>query len=218
MGLSRKEMKAAIDILQEFPRGSIFLIPVRLDEAEPIDDELRNLNWVDLTPNYSDGLARILSSLTTLKPTPLTIVGGNNTPTVPTEYIDKGRKITSETPIVIGPRAAINYAPFRNRAEFFQQFIDRLPTESMYLDKSLSYYITIDTRDPNVLLGDDLKEKHPEYITIILQNAFRELQARSEGFSVVISFSGISRTIAVPYDSIRMIQVPEIGLSISVET
>jgi hypothetical protein len=144
-GFVQKEMKEAIDVLQEFPKGSIYLIPVRLDQTEPVDDELRELNWVNLNSDYHEGLARILSSLGSLSPAPLVVAGGTDVPTTPVNFIDKGREITVEMPLILGPRAAISYAPFRNKREFLQQFFDRLPSESIFSDKTLSYYITLDT-------------------------------------------------------------------------
>ena len=216
-GFVQKEMKEAFDVLQEFPKGSIFLIPARLDKTEPIDEELRELNWVDLNPNYHDGLARILSSLASLNPAPLHISGGTNVPKTPVKIIDKGKEITVDMPLILGPRASISYAPFRSRVEFLKQFIDHLPTDSIFSDRSISYYITLDTRHESALLGDDLKSKYPEYITLVLQNTFRELEARDEGFSVILAFGGVERTIAVPYEAIQVIRVPEIGLSVSFE-
>jgi hypothetical protein len=120
-------------------------------------------------------------------------------------------------PLMLGDRAAISYAPFRSAKEFLQQFMGRLPTESIYSDKSLSYYVTFDTRHPNVLLGDDLHAKYPEYITLVLQNAFREPRAREGGASVILAVSGIERTIAIPYEAMRVIRIPEIGVSIHIE-
>jgi hypothetical protein len=216
-GFVQKEIKEALNVLQEFPKDSIYLIPARLDQTEPIDEDLQELNWVNLLPDYHDGLARILSSLSSLKSVPLVVVGSQTSPTLPMKFIDKGREVIVEMPLVLGPRAAISYAPFRTSREFLQQFFDKLPTESIYSDKSLSYYIDIDTRNPAVLLGDDLKEKYPEYITLVLQNVYRELQVRSEGFSVILEFGRIPRTVAVPYQAIRQIRVPEIGVSIVVE-
>jgi len=78
-------------------------------------------------------------------------------------------------------------------------------------------YVTFDTRHPNILLGDDLHAKYPEYITLVLQNAFREPQAREGGASVILAFSGIERTIAIPYEALRVIRIPEIGVSIHIE-
>jgi hypothetical protein len=216
-GFVQKEMKQAIRLLEEFPTGSVFLIPVRLDRTEPIDDELRELNWVDLNPNYHDGFARILSSLSAGVKSPLIVVGRSDAPTMPATVIDKGREVEIDMPMILGSRASISYAPFRSRKEFLQQFIDRLPSESIFQDKSFSYYFTLDTRHESVLLGDDLKTKYPEYITLVLQNAFRGLQVRDEGFSVILKFNGIGRTIAVPFEAIRRIAIPEIGISISLD-
>jgi hypothetical protein len=216
-GFVQKEMKQAIDVLQEFPKGAIFLIPARLDNIEPIDDELHELNWVDLSPDYHSGLARILSSLTEIRTDPLVVVGGKNAPTLPARFIDKGREITLELPLLIGPRAAVSYAPFRTKQEYLQQFFDRLPSEDIFADKALSYYITLDTQHSDVLLGDDLKMKYPEVITLVLQNSFRELQTRRDGISAILSFGGVERTVGIPYDAIRQIRVPEIGLTIVFE-
>lgn len=216
-GFVQKEIKEAIDTLQEFPKGSIFLISARLDQTEPIDDELRALNWVDLAPDYHSGFARILNSLTETKREPLVAVGGAETPSLPARFIDKGREIMLELPLLIGPRAAVSYAPFRSQKEYLQQFFDRLPEESIFADKALSYYITLDTRHAGVLLGDDLKSKYPEFITLVLQNSFRKLETRAEGVSVILAFGGVERTIGFPYDAIRQVRVPEIGLTLALE-
>src|SRR5579871_2295167 len=109
-GFVQREIKQAIRVLEEFPTGSVYLIPIRLDDTEPIDDELRGLNWVNLLPNYNAGFARVLSSLTLNGKEPL-IVSGSEAPRMPTTVIDRGREIIDNIPIVLGPRAAINYAP-----------------------------------------------------------------------------------------------------------
>jgi hypothetical protein len=216
-GFVQRETKEAIDVLQEFPRGAIFLIPVRLDGTEPVDEELRELNWVDLVPDYHSGLSRILSALTEVRREPLQLTRIADAPTLPARFIDKGREITVEVPLLIGPRAAVSYAPFRSKKEYLQQFFDRLPSESAFADTSLSYYVTLDTRDAGVLLGDDLKARYPEQITLVLQNTFRQLETRKDGVSVILSFGGIPRTIGFSFDAIRQIRVPEIGLTVVLE-
>lgn len=62
-GYVQKELKKALDILGEFPRSRIFLIPARLDDCQPIDEALKNLHWVDLFPSYEGGLDKILRVL-----------------------------------------------------------------------------------------------------------------------------------------------------------
>jgi hypothetical protein len=63
-GFVQRAIREALETLKEFPKGEIFMIPARLDNTEPIDEELHELNWVNLHPDYHDKLARILSALT----------------------------------------------------------------------------------------------------------------------------------------------------------
>ncbi|HLL76527.1 MAG TPA: TIR domain-containing protein [Pyrinomonadaceae bacterium] len=59
-GFIQKEIKFALDVAEEKPEGTIFIIPVKLDECE-LPERLRNWQWVDLRNN--DGYDRILRSL-----------------------------------------------------------------------------------------------------------------------------------------------------------
>ena len=62
-GFVHKALKTALDILDEFPDGGVFLIPVRIDNCTPADDRLRDLHAVDLFPDYEPGLDRIIRGL-----------------------------------------------------------------------------------------------------------------------------------------------------------
>jgi len=62
-GYIQKEMRMALDLLGEFPKGKTFIIPVRIDDCKPEDEELRNLQWADLFPSYENGLNKILKVL-----------------------------------------------------------------------------------------------------------------------------------------------------------
>jgi hypothetical protein len=59
-GTVQKEFKLALDTLDEFPEGEIFVIPLRLDECEPTYERLCNLQWADMFPDWQEGLRRIL--------------------------------------------------------------------------------------------------------------------------------------------------------------
>lgn len=61
-GYVRKEIKQALDMLEEFPPSQIYLIPVRLDDSKPLDERLHKIHWVDLWPAsaYKSGLQLIL--------------------------------------------------------------------------------------------------------------------------------------------------------------
>lgn len=62
-GFIQKELRQALDVLQEFPPDQIFIIPCRLDDTNPPHEMLAKLHWVDLFPTYEDGLSRIFKSL-----------------------------------------------------------------------------------------------------------------------------------------------------------
>jgi len=62
-GFVQKELKMGLDILEEFPESKIFIIPVRLDNCEPINEKLKNLSWADLFSSYKTGLKKILCVL-----------------------------------------------------------------------------------------------------------------------------------------------------------
>lgn len=65
-GFFQKEQKIALDIYDELPSNSIFIIPVRLDNVEKsLDERLNALKWADLFPSYEKGLDKILRVLKT---------------------------------------------------------------------------------------------------------------------------------------------------------
>ncbi len=62
-GFVQKELKTALEVLDEFPTSDIFIIPVRLDDSYPSDEKLNNIEWVDLFPFYRVGVNKILRSI-----------------------------------------------------------------------------------------------------------------------------------------------------------
>ncbi|NJL59860.1 MAG: toll/interleukin-1 receptor domain-containing protein [Desulfobacteraceae bacterium] len=68
-GYVQKELKTALDTLGEFPKGEIFIIPVRLDACEPMDEQLQNLHWAEVFPSYQKGLNNIFRALRIKPPT-----------------------------------------------------------------------------------------------------------------------------------------------------
>lgn len=217
-GFVQKEIREALNVLGEFPRDQIFIIPVRIDNTLPIDDELLELNWVDLFIDYHKGLEKILRSLSDLIKEPLITNTSKDMKVidVKTKIIDKGEELDFAQPLMVGEkRGAISYAPFRTIEEFFMQFIDRLPPKSIYADSSLSYYLTLTTRHPDLVLGDDLLQQYPEQIILVFQNSYWDMRAYSSFFSAALSFNKKKRTVKIPYESILQIEVPELGLVIS---
>jgi hypothetical protein len=62
-GYIQHEIKETLERLSAFPPGSIFLIPARLEECMPKDEELLKLNWVDMFPDWDEGIKKIIMSI-----------------------------------------------------------------------------------------------------------------------------------------------------------
>ena len=61
-GYVLRELRAALDILQEFPSNDIFIIPTRLDNCKVYDDRINELHIADLFPDWKVGIKKILQS------------------------------------------------------------------------------------------------------------------------------------------------------------
>jgi hypothetical protein len=62
-GYVQRELRHAINVLEELPPGSVFLVPLRLDDTEPRHQRLKELHWIDFTGDYALGLTRLGESL-----------------------------------------------------------------------------------------------------------------------------------------------------------
>jgi TIR domain len=62
-GYRNTELDQALEILKEFPPDQTFFIPARLDECDMPRDELSELNWIDLFPDWNQGMGRLVSFL-----------------------------------------------------------------------------------------------------------------------------------------------------------
>jgi hypothetical protein len=62
-GFIQKELKYALDVLDQFPENDVFIIPVRLEACKPSYAKLNNLHWVDLFPSWQNGLQKILLAM-----------------------------------------------------------------------------------------------------------------------------------------------------------
>jgi TIR domain len=62
-GYVQKEVRQALDILDQFPPGKIYVVPVRLDATEPAHESLRKLHWIDVFAGYDDAIRQLARSL-----------------------------------------------------------------------------------------------------------------------------------------------------------
>ena len=58
----QREFEYAIEVFDEFLESQIFVIPCRLDECEIPYDKPEDIEYVDLFPNWEEGMRRILQA------------------------------------------------------------------------------------------------------------------------------------------------------------
>jgi hypothetical protein len=63
IGYVNKELKYALERLDEHPEGEIFIIPVRLDNCSIPFQKLEDIQFVDLFPDWDIGVKQILESM-----------------------------------------------------------------------------------------------------------------------------------------------------------
>ncbi|MCP4345964.1 MAG: toll/interleukin-1 receptor domain-containing protein [Desulfobacterales bacterium] len=62
-GYFHKELKTALEILDEVPPDKIFILPVRLDACKVAYENLQNIQYTDLFPSYDEGFRQIVRAL-----------------------------------------------------------------------------------------------------------------------------------------------------------
>lgn len=63
IGYVQKELKIALDMLDLHPKNKTYILPVRIEECEPIEERLSELHWIDVFPerDYQAGIRKILA-------------------------------------------------------------------------------------------------------------------------------------------------------------
>lgn len=64
------------------------------------------------------------------------------------------------------------------------------------------FYVNFKTQHPDAIIPEELKEKHPDEITIVFQYQFWDLNVYDDYFSVVLSFNGKHETLKIPFSAI----------------
>lgn len=186
-GFVQAEVKEAIEQSRNVPTGEAFIVPARLSDVRPVDDELLDFNWVDLFPNFEKGLTRVLDLMRDIRDAPL-------------EY---GTSVS---------RSPVEYAYYRVFEEYLEDFLEKLPASASVADRDYAVWLTCDTKEPGVDLPDAVREAHPGVLRLVLQHQFDGVEVREGVFSVVLWFGGEPCRVSVPLSAIREVVVPAAGI------
>jgi hypothetical protein len=72
------------------------------------------------------------------------------------------------------------------------------------------FYITFDTRLPDVKIHQRVRAQYPEEMTIVLQHQFWDLIVTDVGFEVGLSFNGIRERLSIPFSAIKSFADPSV--------
>lgn len=79
------------------------------------------------------------------------------------------------------------------------------------------FYITFKTGAPGVILPDDLKDKYPDEMTIVLKTRFWDLEVAQEQFSVRLTFNGVPAQLTIPYLAVTRFLDPTVPFRLEFE-
>lgn len=80
------------------------------------------------------------------------------------------------------------------------------------------FFITFDTRHPDVQIADWLSDRYPEDMTIVMQQWFDDLQVTDDGFGVSLNFGDAPERLYVPYNAIKTFVDPSVEFGLRFET
>ncbi len=80
------------------------------------------------------------------------------------------------------------------------------------------YYITFRTRLQGVKMSDDLKDKFPDEMTIVIQHQYEQFRVLEDAFEVVLRFGGQQQHLRIPYGAISRFVDPSVGFSLPLDT
>lgn len=71
-------------------------------------------------------------------------------------------------------------------------------------------YVTFRTDHPGVNIADELKERYPSEMTIVLQHEFWGLEVGEDGFGVTLSFNNVSQRLEIAFEAITVFADPSV--------
>ena len=80
------------------------------------------------------------------------------------------------------------------------------------------FFITFDTRHPDVEMADWLFDRYPSEMTIVVQHWFDNLIVAADGFQITLNFGDSPESLAIPFDAIRTFVDPSVEFGLRFES
>lgn len=95
-----------------------------------------------------------------------------------------------------------------------RQALQQVARNDSALPGSHYFSLTFVTNHPQAELPQNLRERYPLEMTIILQHQFADLAVQDDNFAVTLFFQGRPARLVVPFDSVIRFADPSVGFTI----
>ncbi len=201
-GYVQREIKEALEQFKEIPAGETFIIPARLDDSQPKDLQLADLNWFDLFPDIDQNTRLLAFHLKDL-------LSSEEPPESQSDDVDERIEVLKRE-----GKYGVFPAPYRSFYDLMRVFFGQFPKD-FFGNHPYAYYCRIKTDHPNLIAPEAIKAQFPDLLPIVIQNQYAALKADLEVLIVDMWFGGVRTTLKIPYDAIVDITCPQLGFSIS---
>lgn len=79
------------------------------------------------------------------------------------------------------------------------------------------FYISFRTRAPGVKIADQLVERFPDEMTIVIQHQFWDLEVHDGHFEIVLKFSGVPQHLSIPFAAMTRFVDPAVNFGVNFE-
>ncbi|MEM6636010.1 MAG: ClpXP protease specificity-enhancing factor SspB [Pseudomonadota bacterium] len=79
------------------------------------------------------------------------------------------------------------------------------------------FFITFDTRHPDVEIAPWLAERYPEEMTVVMQHWYDDLVVTEDGFGVTLNFGDAPERLNIPYDALLTFVDPSVEFGLRFE-
>ena len=76
------------------------------------------------------------------------------------------------------------------------------------------FYITFKTSAPGVVIPENLRQRFPDEMTVVLQNKFWDLLVSEDGFEVGLTFSQVPTKLVIPFAAITAFVDPAVEFAL----
>ena len=80
------------------------------------------------------------------------------------------------------------------------------------------FFITFDTRHPEVEMAEWLQQRYPAEMTVVIQHWYENLAVTDQGFSITLNFGNQPEPLYIPFDAVRTFVDPSVEFGLRFES